>query len=85
MSAQDRLNIFAKLVGFQKPIFNNFEDAEAFVELTKENSVMSQFKVFYEFINKKVHVKIDTDENNSNTLTWNNLSKYTVNNRGIVD
>ena len=84
MTTEDRIIAFAKLLGFSAPLFSNVSDAEAFILLTKDNTVMKQFPLYIEYVKDKVLVSADAYDgaitSESTKLTWCDLTKYNIDN-----
>lgn len=84
MTVTDRLVVFAQLLGFTSPVFDNVDDAQAFIALAQENIVMKQFSLYLEFVEDKVNVSVKNTTSKSTKLTWSGLSTYSVDVTGTI-
>lgn len=84
MTTTDRVLAFALTLGLNNLLFDKPEDGDAFIDLAKNNSVLKNVVLWYEWVGPENNRKIEVSVVKEIRLNWTNLSKYRVDNTCVV-
>jgi len=84
MRTIERVQAFAKLLGFTDLLFNSPADGDAFIDLANENVILAGTPMFIEWVDSSRGRKIQVSVEETN-LDWADFSKYYVDKDGSVN